>query len=401
LKIKLLLYSHDWFPLVGGIQAVTLSLATGLTRWGETHEDESVEVTFVTQTPANGMDDSKFPFRVVRRPGLRRLIALFRWADVIDLAGPSLIPLALAWILRKQTVLEHHGYQAVCPNGILVYEPAHAVCPGHFMAGRYLECIRCNRREMGLAGSIRSLLLTFPRRWLAQRVTVNVGVSPYVAQRVELPRTTTIWNGVPAANLADEPILSRARHPTCFAYLGRLVTEKGLPVLLRASRDLLSTGHDFRLRIVGDGPERSNLENLAEEYGLSDHVEFVGSVPAQDVPRVLQGVAAAVMPSVCEDVAPLAAMEQMMAGRLLIGSDIGGLGLVVDGFGLKFPPGDAQALASCMRQVLDDPPRAIALGKSARPRALQMFTQDRMVEEHVRLYRELHGEMTQRKSSQT
>ena len=401
MKIKVLLYSHDWFPIVGGIQAVTLSLATGLARWGETHEGESVEVTFVTQTPANGMDDSAFPFRVLRRPSLRRLIALFRWADIIDLAGPSLIPLALVWILGKQTVLEHHGYQAVCPNGILVFEPAHAVCPGHFMAGRYLECIRCNKREMGLLASIRSLLLTFPRRWLAQRVTVNVGVSPYVAQRVALPRTITIWNGVPAANPADEPILSPGWHPTCFAYLGRLVTEKGLPVLLRASRDLLSSGHDFQLRIVGDGPERSNLENLAQECGLSGHIEFVGSVPAYDVPRVLQGVAAVVMPSVCEDVAPLAAMEQMMAGRLLIASDIGGLGLVVDGLGLKFPPGDARALASCMRQVLDDPSRAIALGKSGRPRALQMFTQDRMVEEHVRLYCELHGEMTQRKSPQT
>jgi glycogen(starch) synthase len=391
LKINLLLYSHDWFPLMGGVQTVTLSLATGLAEWGKNHPGDSIEVVFVTQTPANGMDDSQFPFRVVRRPSLRQFIVLFRSADIIDLAGPSLIPLALARFLRKLTVLEHHGYQSVCPNGILVYEPAHAVCSGHFMAGRYLECIHCNKQEMGLYGSIRSLLLTFPRRWLAQRVTINVGVSPHVAQRVELPRTTTIWNGVPAANLADEQNLSSERQPTCFAYLGRLVTEKGLLVLLRASRELLSSGRDFKLRIVGDGPERSNLENLAKEYGLADRVQFVGSVPAQDIPRVLQGVAAIVMPSVCEDVAPLAAMEQMMAGRLLIASDIGGLGLVVDGLGLKFPPGDANALASCMREVLDDPSRTTALGRSARPRALEMFTQGRMVEEHARLYRELCG----------
>ena len=190
-----------------------------------------------------------------------------------------------------------------------------------------------------------------------------------------------------------EQIPSSEWQLTCFAYLGRLVTEKGLQVLLRASRELLSGGYNFRLRIVGDGPERGNLQNLAGEYGLADHVQFVGSVPAQDVPRVLQGVAAIVMPSVCEDVAPLAAMEQMMAGRLLIASDIGGLGLVVDGLGLKFPPGDANALASCMRQVLDDPLRTTALGRSARPRALEMFTQGRMVEEHVRLYRDLCGRL--------
>jgi len=374
---------------VGGVQTVTLSLATGLAEWSKNHPADSIEVVFVTQTPGNGMDDSQFPFRMLRCPSLGQLIVLFRSADIIDLAGPSLMPLALAQILRKRTVLEHHGYQSICPNGILVYEPAHTVCPGQFMAGRYLECIRCNKQEMGLYGSIRSLVLTFPRRWLAQRVTVNVGVSPHVAQRVALPRTTTIWNGVPATNLADEQILSSEWQPTCFAYLGRLVTEKGLLVLLRASRELLFSGHNFQLRIVGDGPERSNLENLAREYGLADRVQFVGSVPAQDVPRALQGVAAIVMPSVCEDVAPLAAMEQMMAGRLLIASDIGGLGLVVDGLGLKFPPGDANALASCMRQVLDDPLRTIALGRSARPRALEMFTQGRMVEEHVRLYHEL------------
>jgi glycosyltransferase involved in cell wall biosynthesis len=389
LKIKLLLYSHDWLPVVGGIQTVTLSLATGLAQWGNTHQGESIEVIFVTQTPANGMDDSALPFRVVRHPSLRQLIALFRWANIIDLAGPALVPLALSWILRKRTALEHHGYQSICPNGILVCEPAHAVCPGHFMARRYLECVRCNKKEMGLYGSVRSLLLTFPRRWLAKRVTVNVGVSPYVAQRVALPRTTTIWNGVPATNLVDAPILSPGWQPVCFAYLGRLVTEKGLPVLLRASRELLTSGRDFRLRIVGDGPERGNLENLAKGYGLSAHIEFLGSIPAHEVPQALQGVTALVMPSVCEDVAPLAAMEQMMAGRLLIGSDIGGLGLVVDGAGLKFPPGDASALASCMRQVLDDPSRAAEFGQSAHHRALQLFTQDRMVADHVRLYRGL------------
>ena len=74
MKIKLLFYSHDWFPLVGGVQTVTLSLATGLTEWAKNHPGESFEVTFVTQTPANGMDDSKLPFRVLRRPRLTELI---------------------------------------------------------------------------------------------------------------------------------------------------------------------------------------------------------------------------------------------------------------------------------------------------------------------------------------
>lgn len=390
MKIKLLLYSHDWFPLVGGVQTVTLSLATGLAEWSKTHPGESFTVTFVTQTLANGMDDSKFPFRVVRRPGLRELVQLIRWADVVDLAGPSLLPLALAKMFQKLTVLEHHGYQSICPNGLLVYEPDRAVCPGHFMAGHYGKCVRCNKKEMGLLQSIRNLCLTFPRRWLARRATTNVGVSPHVAQRVELPRTMAIWNGVSATpENEDEEQVGANRPLVCFGYLGRLVTEKGLPVLLRASHELAASGYQFQLRIVGDGPERDKLERLAQEYGVMERTKFVGSVPSTAVADTLRGVSAIIMPSVCEDVAPLVAMEQMMEGRLLIGSDIGGLGLVIDGTGLKFAAGDARALASCMRQVIDDPLGAEIMGRRGRERALQTFTQSRMVEEHGILYREL------------
>jgi glycogen(starch) synthase len=388
LKINLLLYSHDWFPLVGGVQTITLSLATGLAEWSKNHPGESFEVTFVTQTPANGMDDSKFPFRVVRRPSLRELIKLIRRADVVDLAGPSLLPLALTKVLQKLSVLEHHGYQSICPNGLLVYEPDHAVCPGHFMAGHYGKCVRCNKTEMGLLQSIRHLCLTFPRRWLAKRATINVGVSPHVAQRVELPGTIAIWNGVSERAARHDAEQGRVdRSLVCFGYLGRLVTEKGLPVLLRASRELVAGGHRFQLRIVGDGPERASLERLAQEYGVQ--TEFVGSVPSAAIAETLRGVSTIVMPSVWEDVAPLVAMEQMMEGRLLIGSDIGGLGQIVDGTGLKFTAGDAKALASCMRQVIDDPLGAETMGRQGRERALQAFTQSRMVDEHARLYHQL------------
>jgi glycogen(starch) synthase len=397
-KIKLLIYSHDWFPVLGGVQTVTLSLASGLVAWSGLHAEESIEVIFVTQTPGNGMDDSQLPFRVVRRPSIGQFVSLVRWADVIDLAGPTLLPLAITYVLRKATVLEHHGYQSVCPNGLLVYEPDRGVCPGHFMAGRYLKCLECNKKEMGLIGSLRSLCLTFPRRWLAKRATVNVGVSPHVAQRVALPRTTTIWNGV-ATNvepLSDEELCGDSRS-ICFGYLGRLVTEKGLPVLLRASRELVSQDYQFRLRIVGDGPERYNLEKLTEDYGLADRTEFVGSVPSSAIRETLRGVSVIVMPSVCEDVAPLVAMEQMMEGRLLIGSDIGGLGLISNGGGLKFTAGDAEELASRMRQVIENPSAVPEMGRRCRNHALENFSLDRMVEEHARLYREL----MQRKSLMT
>jgi glycosyltransferase involved in cell wall biosynthesis len=389
-RIKLLIYSHDWFPDLGGVQTVTLSLATGLAQWVGTNKEQSFEVVFVTQTPRRDMDDSRLPFRVVRRPSTPELVGLVRWADVINLAGPTFLPLAIAWLLKKPTVVDHHGYQSVCPNGMLVYEPNRSVCPGNFMAGRYLKCVQCNKKEMGLKGSIRNLFLTFPRRWLAKRATANIGVSPHVTERIELPRSTTIWNGVasPAEPLSPAE-LGRDSPLICFCYLGRLVTEKGVAVLIEASRILAAKGYDFRVRIVGDGPERGNLEQLAEGPGLSQRVEFVGFVPSAEIKATLRGVSVIVMPSICEETAGLAAMEQMMEGRLLIASDIGGLGLVADGGGLKFPVADAAGLAARMSQVIENPSLIQEIGSKGRAFAMNTFSQQRMVAQHVAIYREV------------
>jgi glycosyltransferase involved in cell wall biosynthesis len=388
--MRVLIYAHRWAPSIGGVESITKSLADGLAEWSRNHPGEAVAITLLTQTPADTMDDSLLAYKVIRTPNLCEWVRRIRSADILHLAGPSMLPLALAWLLRKPVVLQHHGYQSICPNGLLLQGPERSLCPGHFMAKRYQKCLECNKAARGWVQSIRSLLLTFPRRWLARRATVNVGVSPHVAQRIMLPRTRVIWNGVSTpeviAFVSETP---RAWNPVCFAYLGRLVAEKGVAVLLRACRELAMEKFDFGVKIIGDGPERRNLEAMTEELDLGERIEFTGFITGAAIAKSMAGVAAVVMPSICEDVSPLSAMEQMMDGRLLIASDIGGLGLVVDEVGLKFPAGDSKALASCMRQVLQDPSRAAALGCQGRRRAMQSFTRDRMVEEHVRLYRTL------------
>lgn len=386
MKWKLLIYSHVFAPSVGGVESVTMTLAEGLAGWVKTHPEEDIEVTVVTQTAAAGMDDSRLPFHIVRRPGLRDLIRLIGRVDAVHLAGPALLPLGLAWMLRKPTVLEHHGYQSICPNGLLIFQPDHSICPGHFMARHYSKCVRCNAEKWGRIKSFQNLVLTFPRRWLAKRVTANVAPSQHIGKRACLPRTTLIYHGVPNAAPTVKPFEDLSKRPPCFAFVGRLVEEKGVEVLLRAASKLSQDASDFRLAIVGDGPEKDRLESLAVELGIGDRTEFLGTVRSNMISSVLQDVRAIVMPSTWEDVAPLVAIEQMLQGRLVIASDIGGLGETVNGFGLKFPVGDSGALASCMRQVLDDPNLSRQLGKQAQENAQTAFAETRMVEEHLTLY---------------
>ena len=106
--------------------------------------------------------------------------------------------------------------------------------------------------------------------------------------------------------------------------------------------------------------------------------------------RALQHVTVVVMPSTWEETAGLAAIEQMMRGRLVIAADIGGLAEVLGDTGLKFPPGNTISLATCLRRVIENPPLIGAYGEKARSRALQVFQRSEMLAGHARIYRGGH-----------
>ena len=385
LAMKVLIYTHTFAPSAGGVETYVMLLAEGLSQL-PVERDGPVDVTVATRTPAGKMDDSQMSYRIVRRPNQWALAQLIRGADVIHAAGPAFPPLVLGALFRKPVIVEHSGYQSICPNGMLLYGPKRTLCPGHFMARRYTECVRCNASDSGSVRSVRNLMLTFPRRWLCLRVARNVGPSRHIAGRSALPKTEVVFHGVPEPTIFPEYGREQSE-PVCFGYIGRLVIEKGVPVLLHAASQLAQNGFDFRLRILGDGPERRNLENLSEQLGLGDRVQFLGSVPLKRVSDALGRVDAVVVPSVWEEVAGLSAIEQMMRGCLVIASRIGGLGEVVADAGMTFPAGDAAALANCMSCVVERPERAVELGRAARSRALAFFSSDRMVQRHVSLYR--------------
>jgi glycosyltransferase involved in cell wall biosynthesis len=385
--LKILIYAHSWAPSVGGVETVTGSLAQGLAGRSRVEPGDPILVTVVTRTPAGNVNDSLLPFTTIRRPGLIRFIRLVQSADIIHLAGPALLPLALAWFFRKAVFVEHHNYQSVCPNGLLIFQPDQSVCPGHYMTSRYGICTRCNTEKIGRVKSLRDVILMFPRRWLLHRVTANVAPTVHVKTRIALPRTEVIRHGVASARRAPIEPAPNGERVTLFAFVGRLVQEKGVATFLRAANELSQLGYDFRLLIVGGGPVRRALEILCAELGLTEKTEFTGSVSPLEVATILSESTAVVIPSVWEEVAGLVALEQMMQGILVIASDIGGLGEELNCFGLRFPAGDSHALALCMRRVADDPEIGVELREKARQHASDNYTEGRMVNEHLRLYR--------------
>ncbi|HVC00469.1 MAG TPA: glycosyltransferase family 4 protein [Candidatus Dormibacteraeota bacterium] len=379
--MNILIYSHYFPPSVGGVERFVERLAKEFAERGH-------GVTVATATPAGEASDADFACRVVRQPGLVRLAGLIRGHDVTHLAGPALLPMILAWLLRRPAVVEHHVYQAICPNGLLIYQPTQKVCPGHFQAGRHRECLRCNA-GLGMWRSFRMWALGFPRHWFCKKVACNVAITNHVLRRLSLPHTQMIYHGVPpmkpfplseASQDGRDAIIS-------FAYVGRFVPEKGMIVLVEAAALLDREGLPFRLIFVGDGPERPGVEAAVERLGLQNRVTFTGMLGTEDLQRATAEARVLVVPSLWEELFGLAPMEQMMRGKALIVSSIGGLAEVVGDAGLQFPPGDSKSLASCMRRLALDPELVRKLGESARHRALTLFQESAMIDAHLRVYR--------------
>jgi glycosyltransferase involved in cell wall biosynthesis len=381
--MKILLYTHAFAPKVGGQETIVMLLAQGLAQHASLASKCAVELTLVTPTPADGMNDATLPFRVVRQPSPATLFRLLRRVDVVHLAGPVFLPMILGFLLRKPVVIEHHGFQAICPNGQLFFEPTQAPCLGHFMAGRHRECIRCNFAH-GKLRSLKMWLLTFLRRWLCQHVSANILPTDWLGALLQLNRMETILHGVTPLEAA--PARRVAPLVPTFAFLGRLVSTKGARVLLEAAQQLKAKGLVFQVKIIGQGPDREALEKLARDLQTQDCVQFLGYVPTERLEESLADATAVVMPSLAGEVFGLVAAENMRHGRLVIVSDIGPLAEVIGDAGLKFAPGDAAGLARCMEAVIANPSLAYELGRKASQRVAHAFAADQMSGEHIRLY---------------
>ncbi len=225
------------------------------------------------------------------------------------------------------------------------------------------------------------------RRVLFSRVTAHVAVGRRAAREAEAEigvppgSIEVIHNGVPDVPL--DPV-ARAGPGPVVGWCGRFSPAKGVDVLLRA----LPAVAEVSCVLVGDGPQRPDLERLAGELGVADRVVMAGW---SDRPRnYLPSFDLAIFPSRAEGL-PLAVIEAMLAERPVIASDVGGVSeLVLDGVtGVLVPPEDPDALGRAIARLLGEPAVAAEMGKRARERALEHFSAAAMARSYEALYRRL------------
>lgn len=338
--MKILLSTPVFKPMVGGIETLALNTARHLTERGH-------EVVVVTPIPSSVPDDE--PFRVVRRAAPRRLLELVRWSDLVFCNGASLYIAPYTLLTGRPVVMRHDGYQVSSIEGAGWYD--HGPAPL-----RPLPSFWYHLKRGPVSFALRGILKVLALRFYANHcVRANVAISDWMKDRHPLNNHVRIHNPFPISKFAG------ARNPEGeydydFFFLGRLISEKGVGVLIEAFVRLQEqTGNTYRLCIIGDGPERQKLERRVAEAGQTEYVRFTGMLTGDDLIDVLRRCRIAVLPSTWEEPFGGVATELMAAGKNLIVSRDGALSELVGDAGLAVPNSDAEALSAAMLRLVSDP----------------------------------------------
>ncbi|MDI6710236.1 MAG: DUF1957 domain-containing protein [Bacillota bacterium] len=230
---------------------------------------------------------------------------------------------------------------------------------------------------------------------LADRARVVICCSRFMAGEVSklfgVPRgkVRVIPNGVEPESLRVEPQKQKkaATGKRSVLFIGRLVPEKGVQVLIEALAQLAPRSPDLLLTVAGRGPWEVALRNQVQSLGLGERVAFPGFVDGEHKNRLFAEAAVAVFPSLYEPFG-IVALEAMAAGVPVIVSDTGGLAEVVehgvDGF--KVPPGRADLLAYYLEEVIRSPALGSQLARSAWQKVITIYDWDRIAEQTREVY---------------
>lgn len=222
--------------------------------------------------------------------------------------------------------------------------------------------------------------------------TLSQVAEPYQSKCVYFPANavdTTRFKRQRPARFSSVKATDRPNSPIKLIFVGRLVPYKGADMLIEAAADLLKAGK-VSLEIVGDGPQRKDLEAQVRLAELEDAVTLVGKVPHAQLQDRLAAADVFAFPSIRE-FGGAVVLEAMAIGLLPVVVDYGGPGeMVTPTVGYKVPLGDRTAIVNSFRQVLNEivarPERIDELGGRSRDRILSKFTWEERARQTLEVY---------------
>lgn len=296
--MKILIFSAVFYPGIGGIENQTLLLIREFIKKGHKVKVITYQKEKVT-----------FPdIDIYYSPNYLAFLTAYKWCDTFYMPNISLKGL---WLLlfnpRKPWVISHNDYNFF------------------------------HRR--GLLANLKSLSIKY--------ATKNIAVSNSIAHNLHTS-SITIPNSYDESIFRVYPDEKRAFD---FVFLGRLVSQKGCEMLIRACKDL---NRPFTLGIIGVGAEKERLEALVKELQLTNEITFHGLVTKENLARLLNRYKVMIIPSIGEEGFGMVALEGMACGCKILAANAGGLSDAISTFGKKFEMGNTQELTKLLKESFDD-----------------------------------------------
>jgi len=363
--VRILIYSHYFHPSVGGVEKTTLLLARYLSETGH-------ETTVITQTPSDRED--AWSFRVVRTPRTRELLSLIRQAEVVQIQGFVFLPFFIAKVLGRPVVWAHHGYDITCPKQIGWNDDKDT----YFQLS---QCMACLRRDHSMGESIGLVVLLAAKRFFKGFADAHVAPSHYLLTREAL-------KGIVIPNPVDAGLYTpsnRARETGKILFMGRLIEEKGVDVLIDAMGILAGGGHDYSLEIVGTGHKHTYLRNLVRAKGLEDRISFSPPLFDNELVDRIQRASVVAAPTISAEAFGMVGIEAMSCETPLVATRKGGFPEFAEGVAWLVPTGDAAALAEALENAITDNGLSGRL-HLGRLRILERYDFRKVGESYIRLY---------------
>ena len=293
--MKILISSHVFFPNIGGLEQISATLASEFQR-----QDHNVKL--ITQTTPS--DTTRLPFEVIRRPAPKALLNLVSWCDVY---WQNNISLQAAWplfFIHRPWFVTH---QTWIPQG---------------------SGIRNWR------GSLKYFLL---------RYATGISISQAIADHISTP-SVIVPNPYDDSIFCETPDVPRDKE---LIFVGRLVHDKGLHILLKAVEALKAKGLAPFLTIVGPG-NIQQYQDEAKKLGIANQICFVGPKRGKDLVLLMNRHTIMVVPSLWREPFGIVALEGIACGCVVVGSKGGGLKDAIGQCGPTFPNGDVESLTEIL-----------------------------------------------------
>ena len=371
---------------MGGPAIHVASLAAGL-------ETRGYHTTLVAGSLARGEDSmayvaERLGVKVVDVPEIQREVALLHDARSVQ---------RLTAIIREERphILHTHTAKAgaLARAAAVVAGRARPPIIVHTFHGHVLK---------GYFGPGRTAFFRQVERVLARQSDVLIAVSPEVRDELvehgiaPSEKFAVIRLGIPlderlgdaSAELDFRPLYGIAEDAFVVGWVGRMTGVKDTGAVLEIVRSTREHGVDAVLCMVGDGPDRERLEQLAYDLGIARSTFFVGY--QVDVAGYYRLFDAFLLPSVNEGT-PVSAIEALASGTPVVATRVGGVPDVVrDGIdGFLVAPGDTEAAAERLAELARDPVLRARLGDAGRGEARARYSVARLVDDVDRLYQSL------------